>query len=245
MPHIAQATLAEQAVASATTCDIGAATKLRVEITGTTTITSFGTAANRIRFIRFSGALTLTHNGTSLILPGGANIVTAAGDTALATSDGSGNWRVHRYTRGASPPGDFRAGAFRVHRNAVSQTVTASQYTKLEFTHETFDKDGWFDNATNYRYTPLLAGTYLIRCRVASAQGTSGETCQAAVYKNGSSYEAGPYFSISSGLSAFVSDFATLIEMNGTTDYIEGFGWSPAGVTTLSGMFMHGYSVGP
>lgn len=102
--NIALGAYAETDVASAGTCDIGAAAALRVRITGTTTITSFGTSANRIRFLRFAGALTLTHNGTSLILPGSANITTVAGDTATAMSDGSGNWRVTNYQRGDGTP---------------------------------------------------------------------------------------------------------------------------------------------
>lgn len=86
-------------VASASTCDIGAATSDRVRITGTTTITSLGTGVKKIRFVHFSGALTLTHNATSLILPTGANITTAAGDCAIFSSDASGNWRCLDYQR--------------------------------------------------------------------------------------------------------------------------------------------------
>lgn len=87
-------------VASAGTTDIGAANSSNIRITGTTTITSFGTVANGVRrWIRFAAALTLTHNATSLILPGAANITTAAGDTAMAISLGSGNWVVVNYTR--------------------------------------------------------------------------------------------------------------------------------------------------
>lgn len=86
-------------VASAATCNIGAATTLKVKITGTTDITSFGTSANRIRFIEFEGALILTYNATSLKLPTSANITTAAGDTATAMSDASGNWTVTSYQR--------------------------------------------------------------------------------------------------------------------------------------------------
>lgn len=96
--------VAESSVASAATCDIGAANTSRVAITGTTTITSLGAAANRLRFLRFAGALTLTHNAASLILPGGASIVTAAGDTAIAMSDASGNWRLVVYVRADGRP---------------------------------------------------------------------------------------------------------------------------------------------
>lgn len=86
-------------VASASTCDIGAAATDRVSITGTTTITSFGTDIDAIRFVSFMGALLLTHNATSLILPTGANITTAAGDCAIFASDASGNWRCLDYQR--------------------------------------------------------------------------------------------------------------------------------------------------
>jgi hypothetical protein len=89
----------ESSVASAATCDLGAAGSLFLQVTGTTTITAFGAAANRLRLVRFAGALTLTHNAASLVLPGGANIVTAAGDTAIFASDGSGNWRCRCYSR--------------------------------------------------------------------------------------------------------------------------------------------------
>lgn len=87
-------------IASSATADLGAATGNFVHITGTTTITSFGTvAAGARRLVVFDGALTLTHNGTSLILPTGGNITTAAGDAALCVSEGSGNWRVTFYQK--------------------------------------------------------------------------------------------------------------------------------------------------
>lgn len=87
-------------IASASTTDLGAVSGLMHDITGTTTITSFGTVASGIwKLLKFEDALTLTHNATSLILPGGANITTANGDTALMFSEGSGNWRCMQYQR--------------------------------------------------------------------------------------------------------------------------------------------------
>ncbi|MCA3371461.1 MAG: hypothetical protein INF89_18375 [Roseomonas sp.] len=106
---VAEGSFAPVDIASAATTDIGAAASPNVRITGTTTITSFGTvAAGTRRFLAFAAALTLTHNATSLILPGAANITTAAGDTAVARSLGSGNWVIESY----SPVGgSARAGA--------------------------------------------------------------------------------------------------------------------------------------
>lgn len=96
--------LKEISVASATTCDIGAVHGGKIVISGTTTITGLGTTIDKRRFVRFSGALTLTHNATSLILPGGASITTAAGDTAAFMSDSSGNWRCMFYSRASGKP---------------------------------------------------------------------------------------------------------------------------------------------
>ena len=88
-------------LASAATTDIGAQNTVLLNITGTTTITSFGTNYNGPRYVRFDGVLTLTHNATTLILPGGANITTAAGDSAIVVPNGtpSNGWRVLGYQR--------------------------------------------------------------------------------------------------------------------------------------------------
>lgn len=114
------AATASTSIASAATADIGSSYTRRVTITGTAAITSFGTSAGRERLIHFTDACTLTHNATSLILPTGASIVTAAGDTALATSDASGNWRVRQYQRADGTP--LAIGA---------KGITTSGYQKL------------------------------------------------------------------------------------------------------------------
>lgn len=83
--------------------DLSNATGWYVDVTGTTTITAFGTVANGQLFIlRFTDALLLTHNASSLILPGGASFTTAAGDVAFMMSLGSGNWRCVVYQQAAS-----------------------------------------------------------------------------------------------------------------------------------------------
>lgn len=97
--------ITEASVASASTCDIGSASSDNVLITGTTGITSFGTGTAGIRrYVRFSGALTITHNATSLILPTSANITTVAGDALIAECIGSGNWKVLVYQRQDGTP---------------------------------------------------------------------------------------------------------------------------------------------
>jgi hypothetical protein len=101
---------AEVNLASAATADLGAAASSLINITGATAITSLGASASTARplyRLRFAGALTLTHNAVSLILPGGANIATASGDSCIAQYLGGGNWRVLAYSRG---DGSLRPG---------------------------------------------------------------------------------------------------------------------------------------
>lgn len=87
-------------IASASSVAIGAAAANDITISGTTTITSFDTiAAGARRTTTFSGILLLTYNATSLIIPGAANLTTAAGDVAEWISLGSGNWRCIDYTK--------------------------------------------------------------------------------------------------------------------------------------------------
>lgn len=93
----------EGTIVSATTTDLGTVSNTTIiSVTGTTTITSFGSSASTAKplyFLRFTGILTLTYNATSLIIPGAVNITTAAGDTCIAKYEGSGNWRIFDYTK--------------------------------------------------------------------------------------------------------------------------------------------------
>ncbi len=82
-------------IVSNSTVDLASATGNYVIVTGTTTITSFGTVqAGAIYFLEFQGALTINYNATSMIIPGSENLGTGAGDVLMVLSLGSGNWRV-------------------------------------------------------------------------------------------------------------------------------------------------------
>lgn len=112
-------------IASASTTNIGAATGWFIHVTGTTTITAFDSVTAGIaRIVEFTGALTLTHNGTSLILPGAANITTAAGDCAIFVSEGSGNWRCVSYSPAARAASATNSGI--VELATTAETITGS-----------------------------------------------------------------------------------------------------------------------
>lgn len=69
-------------IASAATVNLETATGNVIDVTGTTTITAITLSQGHWRLVRFTGILTLTH-GASLVIPGAANVTTAAGDYAL------------------------------------------------------------------------------------------------------------------------------------------------------------------
>lgn len=93
----------QASIASASTTDLGTLTGNNALITGTVTITALGSSASvtaPVWLVKFNGALTLTYNASSLILPGAANITTVANDAALFLYLGSGNWQCLAYFRG-------------------------------------------------------------------------------------------------------------------------------------------------
>jgi hypothetical protein len=136
-----QGTMAD--IASAATTDIGLQNTNFLRVTGNTTITSFGTNYKGPRFLVFEGAVTLTHSST-LVLPGGKNITTSAGDVIIvipgATLGTADKWIVAAYQPAASvlPSAggfDFRNkiinGNPRINQRAYvsGAATTAGQYT--------------------------------------------------------------------------------------------------------------------
>lgn len=139
-------------VASASTADIGAAASDYIRITGTTTITSFGTVSGGIwKCVRFAGALTLTYNATSMILPGAVSILTAAGDVGIFKSEGSGNWRCMAWLP-----------ASRASYEAQTQTLADGATVSWDVSLGPIATVTLGGNRTMAAPTNLKAGTYIL-----------------------------------------------------------------------------------
>lgn len=167
-------------IASAGTIDIGLTLPTQITVTGTTTITSFGATAvaGTVKMLTFSGALTLTHNASSFILPTGGNIVTAAGDTATFLCLGSGNWRCTMYQRasglavgGAQPtvPVQAKSSNYSLVVGDRSSLIVGTSSFTLTFGSGPVTSAGWFCYVEN-------AGTGDITLAVSSGSvdGLSG-----------------------------------------------------------------------
>jgi len=161
-------------VASAATTDLCASPQAVQTVSGTTTITSFG--SNCVVGIRktliFSGVLTLTHNATSLIIPSGVNKTTAAGDVAETIYLGSGNWRVLHFVplSGASVLSiDTRTGNFTTANGIDTNGATQIQLTAARRTLPTRQ---FFLSGSGTYTTP--ANVLWIRVRLVGGGGGGG-----------------------------------------------------------------------
>lgn len=98
--------LAVTAFTAAATVDLTTCTGEDFTITGATAITSFGSLALGVKKKgRCLSAGTITHNATSLICPGAANLNVLAGDTFEVMGLGSGNVVIVDFQRAAGIPG--------------------------------------------------------------------------------------------------------------------------------------------
>jgi hypothetical protein len=161
-------------IASSSTTDLSAATGGYVVITGTVTITAFGTASAGIRRkLRFSGALILTHNATSLILPTGGNITTVAGDTCEVMSEGSGNWRVLWYAGKTIQAASIQAASIVLTGTIIGTSAMLSPITN------SLGADVLLNNTANYFDGPSIAqgasGTWFVSATV-SVSDAGGAT---------------------------------------------------------------------
>jgi hypothetical protein len=199
----------EATVASAATADIGAANSLYVQITGTTGITSFGANYNGPRFLRFAAALTLTHNATTLILPGAANITTAAGDTCIALPI-SGGWYVAQYVRASDPM------TGRVIARAYAEYTTNAALTTAIPIDNTVPQNTEGTQIISVSFTPKTV-TNRIRLRFQGEFGANATPCSvvAAVF---SSASAGALRSVL--ITSPTADYATPIALE--YEYVPG-----------------------
>lgn len=95
-------------LASATTTSLCSIPSHNVTITGTTTIASFGSTGCDTDYpiynIVFAGSLTVTYNGTSMIVPGATDLATTANTSAVAIYNGGSNWTIIDYTPASGIP---------------------------------------------------------------------------------------------------------------------------------------------
>jgi hypothetical protein len=126
--------------------------------------------------------------------------------------------------------------AFSAYANAA-QTVSSNVFTKVVLQVEDFDTNNNFDNTTNYRFTPTVAGYYQINASLRLNGTVTTTQLSFQIYKNGSSFaglvDINPSASLSANGLVQIGN-SILIYMNGSTDYLEIYGYYYLGTSTFS-----------
>ena len=124
-----------------------------------------------------------------------------------------------------------------------NQDIADGTFTKVQLATEIFDTDNTFDNSTNYRFTPGVAGKYFLTA-TAQVQNCGNEKIYyVSIYKNGSSLKTNL---ILPGRNDDLSGMITYIDVANTTDYYEFYARQGSGSTRplLSyGTWFGGYKI--
>jgi hypothetical protein len=117
--------------------------------------------------------------------------------------------------------------AFSAYANA-NQTIPNATYTKLQINTETFDTNSNYDPTTNYRFTPTVAGYYQLNYSTNPSSAASSTFAFAVLYKNGVSIALAA-LATNNTSTGTVSTGSFLVSMNGSTDYLEIYGYQNTG----------------
>lgn len=108
------------------------------------------------------------------------------------------------------------APAFSAYSSAT-QSTSSNVFLKVACGTEEWDTNSNYDNSTNYRFTPTVAGYYQVDCFVALNAATT--RLIVSIYKNGSQikkvFDLGDVVAVANGGGTAV------VYCNGSTDYIE------------------------
>lgn len=103
-----------------------------------------------------------------------------------------------------------------------NQTISHNSATKVQFDTENFDTDNTYDNLTNYRFTPTVAGKYYIYSGINLSNASNElQKARAIIYKNGSEYRRVDNDGGSSGTEESMNETVSAIMTLTATDYIE------------------------
>lgn len=158
----------EVSLASATTTDLGSTGSHVINVTGSSTIGSFGTSASTtapIYIVRFSGALTINQS-SAIVTPTGQAISVNVGDAAVLEYMGSGNWRILLYQ--AAVASTVTAVKTTPTSRATNTTLTADPALTLALSTGTYALSGWI-NDVGGTSAGGLNGTFVFSGTTASA----------------------------------------------------------------------------
>ena len=113
--------------------------------------------------------------------------------------------------------------------DTASQSLTANTATKITYTIENWDEGSCYASS---RFTPTTAGYYQVSAMF-DIQPTSSSNIWIKIYKNGAAWASlDERYAIT---GEHVPSGSTTVYLNGTTDYIEIYGYSSQSATVYKG----------
>jgi hypothetical protein len=106
--------------------------------------------------------------------------------------------------------------AFYAYNSSATSLINGAG-TKIAFQTKLFDTANCFDNTTNYRFQPNVAGYYQLSGSVRVDTSCAYIGCY--IWKNGSNYSGGNFTNLTTTNAQSV--ISSLMYLNGTTDYAE------------------------
>jgi hypothetical protein len=127
-----------------------------------------------------------------------------------------------------------------------SATITINTTTKIPYNISQFDTNSNY-STTNYRFTPTVAGYYQISLGIGLQNNANNNGFLLLAFKNGASI-ASTMVTANNGMFG-TTNLSTLIYMNGSTDYLEGYircafgsyGLSTGNIATYDSAYFSGY----
>lgn len=121
------------------------------------------------------------------------------------------------------------AGTSSVRANqSANQAIPNATATKVEFDVENWDDNDEFDNVTDFRFTPKMGGKFQINAGAKFAQSNLGVR-RVVIYKNGVEFSQSQVSG--DNIDEVSTDNSDIVELNGTTDYIEIFVYQDSGAS--------------
>ena len=160
--------------------------------------------------------------------------------TNIQTITGSGTLTIGQSGESLSIVGKMSGQnypAFEVYKTDT-QSPSDNVLTKVTYNTVRYDTDSFWD-ATNNRFLPTIAGKYYVySCLAVNSSGSNNVSSGGLYfYKNGSVYNRVTYGANTGTAMGGLNFFdAQIVEMNGTSDYVEIFGI--VDVTTGSPQFL-------
>ena len=165
-----------------------------------------------------SGTITLGQSGETISIPSGVTIANSG------TATGFG---------GTMTP------AFEAHLGSNQTGVANDTSVKVQFATEIFDSDGTYDNSTNYRFTPAVAGKYFV---YSSVEGNGGggnsdlDELSNQIYLNGSVYRYNQNKYTSNPVKYVNVQTQAIMDLD-TDDYVEIYAHIKSNSSSSSNLF--------